>query len=83
MEGLQEPSAGPEEREGREGMGIQGIEGKGSKGWKGWNEWVGRDGSGWEEMEEVMEGKRWRNNVLKGEIREKDGLQGRRAQKGE
>ena len=48
-------------------------------------EWMGRDGNGWEEMEgmEVMEGKRGRNNVLKGEIREKDGLQGRRAQEGE
>ena len=42
---------------------------------KGW-EWMGRDGR--------RDGReRGRNNALKGEIREKDGLQGRRAQEGE
>ena len=62
-------------------MGIQGMEGKGSKGWKGWNEWMGRDGMGRDGRRDGRE--RGRNTALKGEIREKDGLQGRRAQQGE
>ena len=74
MEGLQEPSAGSEEKEGREGMGMQGMERKGSK-MEGMEEWMGRDGGnkgeGWITREEGtrrgMKTGTWKGSSIWGE----------------